>query len=41
MSKAHDERSDYLVYLATDPWADPLRPDLRFQRLVRLISHGQ
>lgn len=41
MGKAHDQRSDYLVYLSTDPWADPLRPDPRFQRLVQLISHGQ
>ena len=41
MSKAHDERSDYLVYLKTDPWADPMRSDPRFQRLVRLISQGR
>jgi mannose/cellobiose epimerase-like protein (N-acyl-D-glucosamine 2-epimerase family) len=41
MGKAHDERSDYLVYLATGPWADPLRRDPRFLRLVQLISHGQ
>ena len=41
MSKAHDERSDYLVYLATDPWADSMRQDPRFQRLAQLISHGK
>src|SRR5438105_12607866 len=41
IGKAHDERSDYLVYLKTDPWADPLRSDPRFQHLVQLISHGQ
>ena len=41
MGKAHDERSDYLAYLSTDPWADSMRPDPRFQRLVRLISKGR
>ena len=41
MGKAHDERSDYLVYLSTDPWADSMRPDPRFQRLVQLISQGR
>jgi tetratricopeptide (TPR) repeat protein len=36
--KAYDERSDYLVYLPTEPWADPLRSDPRFQKLSQLIG---
>jgi len=36
--KAYDERSDYLVYLPTEPWADTLRSDPRFQKLLQLIG---
>jgi TolB-like protein/DNA-binding winged helix-turn-helix (wHTH) protein/Tfp pilus assembly protein PilF len=36
--KAYDERSDYLVYLPTEPWADALRSDPRFQKLSQLIG---
>ncbi len=38
LRKAYDERSDYVVYLRTDPWADSLRPDPRFQKLLELMG---
>lgn len=38
LSKAYDERSDYVVYLRTDPWADSLRADPRFQKLLQRMS---
>lgn len=38
MDKALDEHCDYLVYLATDPMADPLRSDPRFGVLLRKLS---
>jgi tetratricopeptide (TPR) repeat protein len=38
LRKAYDERSDYVVYLRTDPWADSLRSDPRFQKLLELMG---
>ena len=37
LRKAYDERSDYMVYLRTDPWADSLRGDSRFKELLQRI----
>jgi len=34
LSKAYDERCEYLVYLPTEPLADPLRADPRFAQLL-------
>ena len=34
LDKAYDERCEYLVYLGTEPMADPLRGDPRFSRLL-------
>lgn len=38
LSRANDERCDYLIFLERDPMADPLRDDPRFERLIREIS---
>jgi tetratricopeptide (TPR) repeat protein/TolB-like protein len=38
MDKALDEHCDYLVYLATDPMADPLRGDPRFAVLLQKLA---
>lgn len=38
LDKAYDERCEYLVYLATEPMADPLRSDPRFPRLLSRIG---
>jgi len=38
--KAYEERSDYMVYLKTEPAFDRLRPDPRFQHLLQLIASG-
>ena len=38
LDKAYDERCDYLVYLPTDPSADPLRRDPRFEKLLERIG---
>jgi len=40
VQKAYEERSDYMVYLKTEPAFDRLRPDPRFQRLLQLIASG-
>jgi len=34
LEKAYDERCEYLVYLPTEPVADPLRGDPRFKKLL-------
>ena len=34
LEKAYDERCEYLVYLPTEPVADPLRSDPRFKHLL-------
>jgi hypothetical protein len=39
--KAFDERSDYLVYLKTEPWADPLRSDPRFRQIVESVASAK
>jgi TolB-like protein/Tfp pilus assembly protein PilF len=39
--KALEERSDYMIYLNTDPWAEPLRGDPRFQEIIRGVARGQ
>jgi tetratricopeptide (TPR) repeat protein len=36
--KAVEERSDYVVYLGTEPWADPLRADPRFQQILQSVK---
>jgi TolB-like protein/DNA-binding winged helix-turn-helix (wHTH) protein/Tfp pilus assembly protein PilF len=36
--KAVEERSDYVVYLGTEPWADPLRADPRFQQILQEVK---
>ena len=39
--RAYDERSDYMVYLRTEPWADSLRSDPRFAELVERVAKGR
>ena len=34
LDRAYDERCEYLVYLPTEPMADPLRSDTRFSHLI-------
>jgi len=38
LDKAYDERCEYLVYLGSEPLADPLRGDPRFSRLLNRIG---
>lgn len=38
LDQAYDEGSDYLVYLGSDPWADPLRGDPRFQVFLKKLG---
>jgi tetratricopeptide (TPR) repeat protein len=38
--KALEERSDYMIYLNTDPWAEPLRDDPRFREIMRRVAQG-
>jgi tetratricopeptide (TPR) repeat protein len=40
MQQGYDERADYMVYLKTEPWADSLRTDPRFQHLMQVIASG-
>jgi tetratricopeptide (TPR) repeat protein len=38
LEKAYDERCEYLVYLGSEPLADPLRDDPRFARLLSRLG---
>ena len=38
MNRAVEERTEYLIYLGTEPVADPLRGDQRFPDLVRRVG---
>jgi tetratricopeptide (TPR) repeat protein len=38
LDKAFNERSEYLVYLPTEPLADPLRGDPRFSQLLQRLG---
>ncbi len=38
LDRAYDERCEYLVYLGTEPLADPLRGDSRFAKLLSRIG---
>ena len=38
LDKAYEERCEYLVYLGTEPLADPVRGDPRFSRLLSQIG---
>jgi len=38
LDRAYDERCEYLVYLPTEPLADPLRQDPRFPRLLARLG---
>ena len=37
LDKAYAERCEYLVYLPTEPMADPLRSDPRFPRVASAL----
>ena len=39
--RAFEERSDYMIYLKSDPWAEQLRDDPRFQEILRLVAQGR
>jgi tetratricopeptide (TPR) repeat protein len=38
LNQAYDERSDYLVFLRSEPWADPLRKDPRFAAFLAKLG---
>ena len=38
LDQSYEERSEYLVYLGTDPWADPLRDDPRFFSFMQKLG---
>lgn len=40
IQKAYQERSDYMIYLGTEPTVDRFRSNLQFQRLLKLIAEG-
>jgi DNA-binding winged helix-turn-helix (wHTH) protein/TolB-like protein/Tfp pilus assembly protein PilF len=39
--KAFDERSDYMIYLNADPWAEPLRGDPRLRQIMDSVAQGR
>ncbi len=39
--RGYEERSEEMVYLKTEPWADSLRPDPRFQELLQLVARSR
>ncbi len=41
IEKAYEERSDYMIYLMTEPSLDGLRSDPRFNDLLKLIASGR
>jgi TolB-like protein/DNA-binding winged helix-turn-helix (wHTH) protein/Tfp pilus assembly protein PilF len=41
IEKAYEERSDYMIYLSTEPSLDGLRSDPRFQEFLKLIGPGR
>jgi hypothetical protein len=40
IEKAYEERSDYMIYLRTEPSLDGLRSEPRFQEFLKLIASG-
>jgi hypothetical protein len=38
LDRAYQERCEYLVYLPTEPLADPIRQDPRFARLIERLG---
>jgi hypothetical protein len=38
LDKAYEERCEYLVYLGSEPLADPLRDDPRFAKLLARLG---
>jgi hypothetical protein len=38
LNKAYDERSNWLVWLKTDPRMDPIRSDERYAELLRKVG---
>ena len=38
IQKAYEERSDYMVYLKTEPSVDGFRSNPRFQHLLKLVA---
>jgi TolB-like protein/DNA-binding winged helix-turn-helix (wHTH) protein len=41
IKKAFEERSDYMIYLRTEPSVDGLRSDPRFQDFLKIIASGR
>ena len=40
IEKAYEERSDYMIYLRTEPSLDGLRSEPRFKEFLKLIAPG-
>jgi Tfp pilus assembly protein PilF len=38
--RAFDERSEYMIYLKTEPWLDAFRADPRFRELLQRVERG-